>query len=833
MRTLSARALFVGLLLSAVSGALALAGDQPAPSVREAPRSEESLAADARFFETNIRPLLVSRCQSCHGSERQSGGLRVDSVAALRKGGVSGPALIPGRPADSLLLQAVGYQHRTLRMPPGGKLPARQLADLARWVAAGARWPTSVAGPQAVDPRRHWSFQPVVRPALPRVKQAGWVKSPVDAFILARLERQGLTPAPPADRRTLLRRATFDLTGLPPTPEEQTAFLADRSPNAFGRVVDRLLASTAYGERWGRHWLDVARYADSNGLDENVAHGNAWRYRDWVIRCFNEDKPYDEFVAEQLAGDLMPSEDRATRHGRLTATGFLSLGPKVLAEADKEKMVMDIVDEQIDTVGKAFMGLTLGCARCHNHKFDPIPTADYYALAGIFKSTRTMESLVTIARWWENSIATPDEIARKAESDRQIAEMNGKIAALVERGKQELMAAGAPLPLPKEPEAAFSPALRAELTELRERLARLQKEAPDLPTAMGVTEAAPVDVPIHIRGEHVNLGAVVARGFPAILVGGSQPALPPDQSGRLQLARWLTSPAHPLTGRVLVNRVWRWHYGRGLSPSTDNFGLLGEKPSHPELLDWLAATFTAPSTDAGGLGWSLKRLHRLLMLSSTYQMASGVPASGAPRGVDPNALDPENRLHSRASPRRLEAEEVRDSLLDVAGLLDRSMGGSLLHVKNREFFFDHTSKDGTKYTSRRRAVYLPVVRNNVYDVFQLFDFADPAVLESNRPVTTVAPQALFWMNSDLVLDAAEALAGRLLSSLDADDARIRRAHLVLYGRPASDAEVQRGIDALRRLQSVGAAAGPARAREQAWAWYCQSLLAANEFIYLR
>jgi hypothetical protein len=418
----------------------------------------------------------------------------------------------------------------------------------------------------------------------------------------------------------------------------------------------------------------------------------------------------------------------------------------------------------------------------------------------------------------------------------------------------------------------------------------VQKEAPEMPTAMGVTEAEAVEVPVHIRGDHLNLGKVVPRRFPVILAGREQPVVQPKQSGRLQLARWLASPRHPLTSRVMVNRVWRWHFGRGIVPSTDNFGFLGEKPSHPELLDWLAATFvaggngetgkwgngTSPSAKAisavphspisqSGCGWSLKSLHRLLMLSNTYQMASshtalstdnsgrmgrsraqGTPfnpqsAIRDPQSVDPHSairtpqsVDPENRLLWRANVRRLEAEELRDALLDVSGTLDRTMGGSLLHVKNREFFFDHTSIDKTRYNSKRRAIYLPVVRNNVYDVFQLFDFVDPAVLESNRSTTTVAPQALFWMNSDLVEDAAQALADRLLARTDLDDTgRIRLLFTTLYGRPASEREMIRGRIALARMQDRSAGADPANRRAQAWGWYCHALMATNEFIYLR
>jgi hypothetical protein len=813
----------------------------------------------------------------------------VDSLAALLKGGASGPSLVVGKPERSLVVQAVTYEHASLKMPPGGKLPSRDVQAFQSWVRMGAPWGVEAKPGASTAAARaaHWAFQPVRRAALPKVRNTAWVKTPIDAFILAALEKKGLQPAPPADARTLIRRATFDLTGLPPTPEEVDTFLRDcaaesgapraaktlntqhptpkaqhptpntqyPTPTAYARLIDRLLASQAYGERWGRHWLDVARYADSNGLDENVALGNAWRYRDWVIRCLNEDKPYDQFVMEQVAGDLLVKEELGKRgmgdaivapdpsgwskvpedlrgdlQQKLTATGFLVLGPKVLAEADKDKMVMDIVDEQIDTTGKAFMGLTLGCARCHDHKFDPVSTKDYYALAGIFKSTRTMESLKTIARWWENPIPSPADLAAQEAHKKRTAELDGQIQAVVKAAKDELAASKPGVALPKELETAFKPETQAELKKLRERLAQVQKEAPEIPTAMGVTDGEIADVRVHVRGDHLTLGDAVNRRFPVILAGQTQPSLPVKQSGRLEMARWLASKDHPLTSRVMVNRVWRWHFGRGLVGSTDNFGILGDLPSHPELLDWLASMFatgdfpSAPGASASP--WSLKKLHRLMMLSSTYQQSSRQDPRAA-------AADPENHLLWRANVQRLDVEGLRDSVLAVADTLDRTMGGSLLHVKNHEFFFDHTSKDGTKYDSKKRAIYLPVVRNNVYDVFQLFDFVDPAVLEGNRPTTTVAPQALFWMNSDLVLDASEALAKRVMASGGDTPTRIRHAYTLLYSRGPEPAELARGVRALSTLTTAVPEGDAAKREVTAWSWYCQTLLAANEFSYLR
>jgi hypothetical protein len=633
-----------------------------------------------------------------------------------------------------------------------------------------------------------------------------------------------LRPAPPAERRTLIRRATFDLTGLPPTPQEIDAFLGDESPDAFTRVVDRLLASPAYGERWGRHWLDIARYADSNGLDENVAHGNAWRYRDYIVASFNGDKPYDQFLLEQLAGDLLPARsDPTARREHLIATAFLSLGPKVLAEVDERKMEMDIVDEQIDIVGRSLLGLTLSCARCHDHKFDPISTEDYYALAGIFKSTRTMETFTKVARWYENSLASEADLARKAEHDRQVAHQKEIIQKRIARANEELKSRlKVEASRPKNPEAMYPNETRADLKHLREILSRLEKSAPEMPSAMGVTEGTVADTSIHLRGSPLKLGKVVPRRVPPVLAGSHPPAFDGKQSGRLQLARWLVRRDHPLTSRVMVNRIWRWHFGAGLVRTPDNFGKLGEPPTNPPLLDWLAHRFMDS-------GWSIKAMHRFIMVSATYQMSSTQDARAAER-------DPDNRLHGRANVRRLEAEVVRDALLAISGSLDRTMGGTLLGVKNRDYLFDHTSRDATSYDSPRRSLYLPVIRNHLYDVFQLFDSTDATVPNGDRATTTVAPQALFMMNSDLVAQVSERLAAELLDDRKVDDAgRIRRLYEKAYGRPATTSEIVKGQEFIRACEQAlqGEEPDAGKRRTQAWASLCQVVVAANEFIYIR
>ena len=786
--------------------------------------ADEHDSQQVRFFETHVRPILASRCFRCHGAEKQKGDLRLDSRQGLMSGGASGPAVVPQKPDESLLISAIGYADENLQMPPSEKLPEREIADLRRWVAEGAVFPEAIAAPADAG-KDFWAFQPPREPSLPEVKEQAWPKSPLDRFILAKLEERELHPAAAADKRTLLRRATYDLTGLPPTPEDVEAFLADESPEAFAKAVERLLDSPHYGERWGRHWLDIARYADSNGLDENVAHGNAWRYRDYVVGAFNRDKPFDQFLMEQLAGDLLPPVDElATKHERLVATGFLALGPKVLAEVDEQKMEMDIIDEQLDTFGRAVLGLTLGCARCHDHKFDPIPTEDYYSLAGIFKSTRTMESFKKVARWNENPIPQPEDLARKAEHDRRVVEQKEAIAKFIAAADDQLKSAGAAPADEKEKdrEARYSEETKAELKKLRETLAALEKQAPEIPSAMGVNEAQPVDVAIHIRGNHLTLGAVAPRRFPRVLSGDARPPLDPKQSGRLQLAEWLVRKDHPLTARVMVNRIWRWHFGQGIVRSTDNFGRLGEPPSHPELLDWLALRFVES-------GWSIKAMHRLLMLSAAYQMSSAYDERAA-------TADPDNRLHWRSDARRLEAEEVRDALLAASGRLDRTLGGSLLEVKNRDYLFDHTSKDKTSYDSRRRSLYLPVIRNHLYDVFQLFDAPSGSVPQGNRVTTTVAPQALFMMNSDVVAQSSDALAKDLLARAEPDDAtRVNRLYALAYSRPASPAEASRAQALLSRFDSLLAASEPdvEKRRQRSWALLCQVIFAANEFVYLK
>jgi cytochrome c553 len=615
------------------------------------------------------------------------------------------------------------------------------------------------------EQKAFWAFQPLKRSNLPRVKQSSWPTSPVDYFVLARLQEVGLSPSPPADKRTLLRRVTFDLTGLPPTPEEIVSFLADSSPQAFAKVVDRLLASPHYGERWGRHWLDVVRYADSTANDANAVMRYAFRYRDYVVQALNKDKPYDQFVMEQLAGDLLPpTADPKLKAERIIATGFLMVGPKALAETDKEQTLLDIADEQIDVTGRALLGLTIGCARCHDHKFDPIPTVDYYSLAGVFRSAEILADRVPNASMWNE------------------------------------------FPLPQSSRA--KPIM-----------------------VMAAKEGVPVNLRVHLRGNRYNLGAITPRRFLQIIAGENQPPLPTTQSGRLELARWIASPDNPLTARVMVNRLWQGHFGTGLVATSDNFGSRGEAPSHPALLDWLAGCFIDS-------GWSIKSLHRHMVLSSTYQMASVSNAQA-------QQLDPNNRLLWRMPRRRLEAEALRDALLAVSGQLDRRLGGGeeidpviqtaeSIDVK-RGFFVPRVKSDDPCYNIRRRSIYLPVIRNALPDVLALFDAADANGVTAVRNDSTVPAQALFMLNNPLVVEQARLLARNLLAASKVSDVdRLHTAYAKVLGRsPAADELA----DALQFFQEYGMRAKTLGrleigSRLAAWQSFCQMLFCSNEFLYL-
>ncbi|HND52752.1 MAG TPA: DUF1553 domain-containing protein, partial [Pirellulaceae bacterium] len=996
------------------------------------------------FFEKEVRPLFVAKCSKCHGAEKAESDFVLTSRAAVLRGGSRGAAVAPGDPDASLLIKAVRYSVEDLKMPPDGKLSAAEQEVLVRWVKMNAPWPdegpsTSGSSGGAVgswtDERiaelraRHWSFRPVAVIAPPRLAKFGsWSRSASDQFLAAEYEASGLVPAHDVDRRTLLRRATFDLTGLPPAPEEMREFIADESPDAFARVVDRLLASPRHGERYARRWLDVARYADSSGKDENHACSNAFRYRDYVVRSLNVDKPFDRFIVEQIAGDLLPASSDSERFEQLTATGFLQLGPKALAEQDKKKLLLDIADEQLDAIGRGVLGLTLGCARCHDHKFDPIGVTDYYSLAGILHSTRTMADLSFVSTWLERPLAnqqTLDAIAdhakRTAENQKQLDALNQTASARVVANWKSQRAAyllaaceaieqkiggdakrlnefaeqrqldhelftrltkrileawpdapspaslSAPATAPKtapstSPSTAgngagagnTSPAVaalapvnpaiadnplaplavvaklprdqfaaraiemlkqwrdakrtqpaaerivralddaalatlntRESLVERYEQLfaavdsawsaaqnpppgqpkfdkladagdeglrqllygpqgllappakprdlfikdeldalARIETDKAQLvrtqpapvATAMAVDEGDVADLRINLRGNHLNLGAVAPRGFPRLVRTSHAAPVPATSSGRRELADWLVAPDQPLTPRVIVNRVWQWHFGRGLCRSPDNFGLRGEQPDHPELLDHLTSRFVRG-------GWSLKSLHRELVLSAAYRLDSH-PSELAAR------TDPDNRRLSHFHRRRLEAEELRDALLATSGQLDLTIGGNLFNYANRESHVTYY-KGPVNYDFQRRTLYLPVVRSAMLDVLELFDHGAALTPQSVRDETTVAPQALYLMNSPLVLNAAEQLAARVAVSSDGRE-RARRIYWELFQREPAEVEVARAVEFVERIEGLGRTGRLERGKSNGagWAALTQALLFSNEFIYV-
>ena len=851
-------------------------------------QAEPDSEAKLTFFEEQVRPLFVANCHACHSADTNSrGGLRVDDRNGLLEGGSKGPAVVPGKPDESLLLKAVRHAG-PLKMPPEKHLAEEEIAILERWIREGAVWPQprlpGSVGANAAEyeklKKEHWAWQPLTDPAAPAVSEASWPRDDIDRFILARLEAASLKPAADADKLALIRRAKFDLTGLPPTLEGIDAFLADSSPTAFEKLVDGYLASPAFGERWGRHWLDVARYGESTGSARNLPMPHAWRYRDYVIDAFNADKPYDVFLKEQIAGDLLPATSPAQKAEQLVATGFLALGVKDVNQRFKVRFIMDNVDEQIDTVSRAILGLTASCARCHDHKFDPIPTTDYYALAGIFRSSDLCAGL-------RNKMGGGGLDYYDAELLLTVGmkPVQNAPAAKRETLQKELETARAEFQrLRDSPEGAeLGPDGRPKRAAARQRLTKLQNELqsrndPALlaEVAYGVRDAAKVsDTEIRIRGEAEKLGPVVPRGFLGLVTWEGAPRVNPKQSGRLELAEWLASEKNPLTSRVIVNRVWHHLFGKGLVQTVDNFGTTGDVPSHPELLDHLAQRFLRD-------GWSIKKLVRTIVLTRAYQLGSEAPEANL-------AADPANRLVWRHSPRRLEAEEIRDALLAVAGRLDLTplAGSSAQDLKVTEV--RNNGPEAVKLaqaarTSTRRSVYLPLLRTLTPPVLHVFDFAEQGMVTGDRDTTTVPPQALYLLNDPFVLEQSLALASRVLKPADVGDAdRVRQIYRLAYGRPATTAEVDRALayvadyesaargelafsapnkaataetveenatDATESKKPAAQAVNPddpvppaeaadapppraADARTAAWASFCQAVFGSAEFRYVR
>jgi mono/diheme cytochrome c family protein len=868
-------------------------------------------AAKIEFFEKNIRPIFVAHCVQCHGPDKQKGGFRLDTKAAMMAGGDSGTAMVVGKPDESRLIHAVRY-NGDIQMPPGKKLSDDHINAMAAWVKMGAPWPPEATSTRPVDPdkgfritdkdREFWSFQPVKRVPAPAV--AGAMKSPIDNFVLAKLQEAGLKAAPTADRRTLVRRATFDLIGLPPTPDEMEAALSDRSPEWFEKVIDRLLASPHYGERYARHWLDVARYAEDQAHSfQPRLYPHGYRYRDWVVKAFNSDKPYDRFIIEQIAGDLIDGKEN---EDQLAALGYFALGPVYYGRA-----VLDELDDRVDVLCRGFLGLTVACARCHDHKFDPIPTRDYYSLAGIFSSTQYKEYPVTdpktaaafdkgqaeikvkndaiaallraesdrlsertsaeIARYivvawqlqnarkskantatadvakqeklydfvldrWVNylfpkqaderpHLASWREMLSKFDAKKDLSKDADAIAAVravAEEFQAQILAIQATAGPWEDPKAAHAllrevlglqaiprqqvenladPKVKTQITQQKAAVEKLKKDLPKIPVVHSLSEGTSANMKVHLRGNPATLGDEAPRGFLSILGSNAKPqAAFKVGSGRLELAQAIASKDNPLTARVMVNRIWAYHFGRGIVGTPSNFGHLGERPSHPELLDYLASRFMDN-------GWSIKAMHREIMLSATYQQASAFDAAAY-------QVDGDNKLLWHMNRRRLEVESWRDSMLAVAGNLDRTPFGPGTDLSSA----DH----------RRRTLYASVSRHNLDPLLRLFDFPDPNLTSDRRTITTVPLQQLFVLNSEFMVKQAKSLTARITAEDTDEPTRIRKAFAILYGRPPSDSEIQLGVEFL-----TGPADSPGKAKTLTrWERYAQVLLGANEFLFV-
>jgi hypothetical protein len=784
------------------------------------------------LFEKRVRPLLVEHCYECHSAGKKArGGLLVDSRAALLRGGDSGPALVPGAPEASLLVKAVKYIHEDLQMPPKHKLEPEEVAALEAWVRLGAPDPRREAAAAAAEPagsykvdfeaaRTHWAFQPIADPPPPPVRGpvAAGRAGDVDRFVRARLEARGLGQNGLADRRTLARRVTYDLTGLPPTPDEVEAFARDPRPDAWARLVERLLASPSYGERWGRHWLDVVRYADTAGDSADYPVPELAKYRDYVIDSFNADKPYDVFLREQIAGDLMEHPNPETARERLIATGYIALARRFGVSP-----VMHLtIEDTIDNLGKGVLGLTIACARCHDHKFDPVTAQDYYALYGIFASTRYAFG------GSENNNRPRDFVPLVSEEERQAilapfrAELEPAEAELgaLEADKAAFKAhAAAVLKAQREgrPAPAASRAFRfgsvrdydKVLRELRKKRDEIQDRVPDIDSAYAVSEGVPRNARVMVRGEPDKLGPEVPRRW--LTLFGATP-VPPDEtgSGRRQLAAWVTDPRNPLVARVMVNRIWQHHFGRGLVPTPNDFGRQGQPPTHPELLDWLAARFRES-------GYSVKAMHRLILMSRTYRASSRDDAAA-------RAVDPEGQLLWRWPRRRLDAESLRDTLLATSGSLAPRPAGAHPFPPKKTWTFTQHRPFAAEYDTHARSVYVMQQRLKRHSYFSLFDGADPNASTGARAPSTTPLQALYVMNDPLVHEMSERLAARLEREARRPAARVDRLHRLVLGRPASGAEIREGIAFVR-----GAAAGGEAA---AWASYARTVLGSNEAFFL-
>jgi hypothetical protein len=776
------------------------------------------------FFEARVRPLLAKRCYECH-RRRAEGGLRLDSLQAILKGGSSGPAIAVGDAKMSLLWQVTSGGHAEISMPPDDPLGDGEIKVFEKWIAAGAVWPRAVASARTTTDengitdaeRSFWSFQRITKPPIPQIDGL-WRRNPIDAFIALQHKQRGLTPADTVDHRTLIRRITYDLTGLPPTPEEVADFqlASSRDPqSAYADLIERLLASRSYGERWGQHWLDLVRYADTAGDAADFPVPEAYKYRNYVIDAFNDDKPYDQFVREQIAGDLMPGEDDEETWQRVIATGYIAISRRIGVSPHGQRHIT--IEDTLNNLGKTFLGLSIGCARCHDHKFDPIPTADYYALYGIFDST------VYPHAGAEHRPYRSDFVYRsgKENADQQLASYRKEL----EPYQQQERAAferyrdfqRKPINVPGyNRDVAWQ-----EVLDLREQIRKVAKTFPDLEIAFAASEGDPDDVHVQKQGEPKSRGHLVRRGFLQIL-GGQTLGQEVHQSGRLQLANWIADPNNPLTARVIANRIWHHHFGRGLVTSTSDFGVRGVLPSHPKLLDYLASYLVDN-------GWSIKQLHRLIVGSQTYRLSSAEGSFN--NGIANAAIDPENICLWRGNRRRLDAEQLRDSVLVFSNQLDRSPGQSHPFPHRLTYYFRQHEPFVGDFASNRRTIYLfrQRIRKNRY--LDMFDGPDGNLHVGARRPTTTSLQSLYLMNSEFIDEQSQRIAERLLASASTRGARVGWAYHHIFGRDPESEEIRATsaqIDSIAR-QVQGDADEKVRV---AWSSMIRAALCSNEFLFV-
>ena len=811
-------------ILLAMSVSTVCAADEDAATRRQ-----------VEFFEQKIRPVLVARCYECHStaSEEPGGNLLLDSRDAMRSGGESGSAIVPFDEEASLLLDAIRY--KSFEMPPDKKLPDAIIADFEQWIEAGAidpREQPEVAGRQA--PRGdedHWSFQSINQPDVPSVKNSSWPTSDIDRFVLARMREHDLTPVGDADKVTLIRRAYLDLVGLLPTREEVEAFLGDDSVDAFVTVVDRLLQSDEFGVRWGRHWLDVVRYAESTGFERNFTYPHAWRYRDYVVDALNADMPYDRFITEQVAGDLLPYDSEEQMQQQSLATGMLAFGPKNLL-GSRTQFHLDLADDQINVTSRAFLGLTVACARCHDHKFDPIRTEDYYALAGIFMSTEALYgtnpgSGTGNNRFPSDLLPLGTDAAKRHSGYRERKSKIDKLTLELGKAQNRLKKIRDQKKNLNDAKSESELSAEADVERQTRELKEFKRNTPARPDyAMAVREAKkPTDTAVRISGVASKQGKTVPRGFPAILAHAAPSSINANQSGRLELAEWLTSPANPLTARVMANRVWHHLFGRGIVATVDNFGFTGTRPSHPKLLDHLALRLRDG-------GWSLKSLIREVMLSRVYQLSSQSTADRLER-------DGENIYRWRMSPRRLDAEVIRDCMLQATGKLRHGPPefGSIVAQLGDGCLVRQVKTDSLAKNIPYRSLYLPAARHFAPDIYQAFDGPSASLVVGRRSVTNVPAQSLFLLNNPLVSEQSRLMADRLRGA-DSDAETIERAWWLALARPPTSTELENAQRFVRNNNDSNddkeVNPGTDKSREDdrnvtRWIALCQAFFVSGEF----